>query len=542
MPYWWNLYGKNQKKRNAKIGKDKSGQATTSSNKELLGNNLDENVKNIIKLTGNSTDIIIRKLDISPNLRIAVIYTDGLVDDKTINDFLLEGIINEDISKPFVSFEHALHVIKEKMIAIGGIKSIHNWNDLFLSLLSGETIILMNGSFEALSVSTEGGEKRQISEPGTETTIRGAREGFTETLRTNTALIRKRIKNPNLWLETFNIGKVTQTDVAIMYINGIANDDIVQEVRRRLQRIDIDSILESGYIEQLIEDQTYTSFPTLYHTERPDVVSANLLEGRIAILVNGTPFILTAPALFVEFFQAADDYYSRFDISTGIRILRVIAFFLSIIAPSFYIAATTFHQEMIPTLLVITVAAQRESVPFPAFVEAVIMEVIFEILREAGVRLPKAIGQTVSIVGALVIGQAAVQAGIVSPAMVIIVSITAIANFATPSFSMAIAARLIRFLFMFFAATLGFYGLIMAVLAMTIHLCSLRSFGVPYMSPLAPFIPNNADDTIIRMPIWAFKERPRLINQKNIIRAGKNQKPHPPSKQSNNKNETGEHE
>ncbi|PTY77655.1 spore germination protein [Heyndrickxia sporothermodurans] len=537
MPNWLKIFKKN-KKQNVKKGKDISGQATVSISEDEIGTDLDENIKKIIKATGNSSDIVIRKMHLSESIRFAVLYTDGLVDDKTINDFILEGLIHEkEIPYP-VSAEHALHFIKNEIIAIGGITSIYRWDDLFQSLFSGATIILMDKANEALSVSTIGGEKRQISEPSTETTIRGPREGFTETLRTNTALIRKRIKNPNLWLETIKIGKETQTDVAIMYINGIANDDIIKEVRKRLKRIDIDSILESGYIEQLIEDQTFTSFPTLYHTERPDVVAANILEGRIAILVDGTPFILTAPALFAEFFQAADDYYTRFDISTGIRLLRVLAFFISLTAPSIYIAATTFHQEMIPTLLLITIAAQRETVPFPAFVEAVIMEVIFEILREAGVRLPKAVGQTVSIVGALVIGEAAVQAGIVSPAMVIIVSITAIASFSTPSFSMAIAARLIRFLFMILAATFGFYGLIIGGLVMLIHLCSLRSFGVPYMSPLAPFIKNNVDDTITRMPIWAFKERPRLISQKNIIRSGKNQKPQPP-KQHSDKNGEG---
>ncbi|MGE8203205.1 spore germination protein [Heyndrickxia sp. NPDC080065] len=542
MPFWWNLYGKKKKKLNVKKGKDQSGEVDSTANEEFE-NNLVQNVNKIIEITGNSSDIVIRKMMIAKKVKIAVIYTDGLVDGVSINDFLLEGIIqnnDDDLGHP-ISAAHALHSIQEKMIAIGEIKSIFKWDDLFLSLLSGETIILIDGAYEALSVSTVGGEKRQISEPGTETTIRGSREGFTETLRTNTSLIRRRIKNPNLWLESMKLGTVTQTDVAIMYINGIANDNIIKEVKTRLNRIDIDSILETGYIEQLIEDQTFTTFPTLNHTERPDVVAANLLEGRIAVFVDGTPFVLTAPALFVEFFQAADDYYSRFDITSGIRLLRALAFIISLIAPSVYIAATTFHQEMIPTLLVISIAAQRESVPFPAFVEAIVMEVIFEILREAGVRLPKAIGQTVSIVGALVIGQAAVQAGIVSPAMVIIVSITAIANFSIPSFAMAISARLIRFIFMVLAATFGLYGLILGLIVMTIHLCSLRSFGIPYMSPLAPLIPTNVGDSVIRMPKWVNRERPRLINQKNIVRSGNNQKPHPPSQnQPNNKKDEPE--
>jgi spore germination protein KA len=313
-----------------------------------------------------------------------------------------------------------------------------------------------------------------------------------------------------------------------MYIHGIANDKVVKEIRQRLKRIDIDSILESGYIEQLIEDQTFTPFPTMYNTERPDVVAGNLLEGRIAIFVDGTPFVLIAPALFMQFFQSAEDYYARFDIATSIRLLRIFMFMISLIAPATYVAVTTFHQEMVPTTLIVAIAAQREAVPFPAFVEALLMELTFEILREAGIRLPKAIGSAVSIVGALVIGQAAVQASIVSPAMVIIVSITAIASFATPSFDMAISARLIRFLFMIGAATFGFYGIILCLLMMVVHLCSLRSFGVPYMAPFAPFIPVNNGDTVIRLPWWTLRQRPRLITA-NTVREGSNQNPHPPA-------------
>jgi spore germination protein KA len=354
-------------------------------------------------------------------------------------------------------------------------------------------------------------------------------------------MVRKRIQNPDLWLETFKIGRTTKTDVAIMYIKGIAKDEIVEEVRRRLKRINIDSILETGYIEQLIEDQTWTPFPTVYHAERPDVVAGNLLEGRVAIFVDGTPFVLLVPAVFIQFFQAVDDYYARFDISSALRFLRVLVFLLSIIVPAFYIAITTFHQEMIPTQLLIVLAAQREAVPFPVFVEAFLMEVAFEILREAGIRLPRPVGQTVSIVGALVIGQAAVQAGIVSPAIIIIVSITAIASFATPSYSIAISARLIRFIFMITASSFGFYGIFLGMVILAAHLCSLRSFGIPYLEPLAPFVPKNAGDTLVRLPLWSLKERPRLIVGENNIREGEHLRPGPPKTRSirNDKTEGG---
>jgi spore germination protein KA len=537
MLFQWGLRKKQQEGTiQLAMGEDKSGQAQDVP-KEPLDTALDVNIRIIQKTTGNSSDVVIRRFTLGQERTIsaALIFTDGLADEKNVYEFLLEPLLAANIPVS-LSPNDIFTFAEQKLAAVGGVQRVTQWFDLFLSLMSGATIILMDGVPIALSASTKGGERRSIQEPATQLAIRGPRDGFTESIRTNTAMIRRRIKNPNLWLETMKIGEVTQTDVAIMYIKGIANDEIVEEVKKRLHRIHIDSILESGYIEQLIEDQTFTTFPTTYHTERPDVVAANLLEGRVAVLVDGTPFVLLAPAVFIQFFQAVEDYYARFDIATALRFLRVLVFFISIVAPSIYVAATTFHQEMIPTQLVIAIAAQREAVPFPAFVEAVIMEVTFEILREAGVRLPRAIGQAVSIVGALVIGQAAVEAGFVSSAMVIVVSITAIASFATPSFAIAISARLIRFLLMFLAALFGFYGIIMGILWMTIHLCSLRSFGVPYMSPLAPFIPSNFGDTIFRVPTWAFKERPRLMNQKNIIREGENQRPKPPD-QDKKKNE-----
>ncbi|MGP3560299.1 spore germination protein [Geobacillus sp. BK01] len=510
-------------------GADHSGEATDVP-QEPMSAELSVNIDIIRHATGESSDVVIRRFSLGheKQVKAAAVFVDGLVDEKNVYEFLLMPLLEASFPLALEERER-FQWIEKKLAAVGGVKHVAEWKQLFFDLFSGATLILIDGAPFAVSASTKGGQYRAIEEPQTQIAVRGPREGFTESLRTNTAMIRRRIKNPNLWLETMQIGTVTQTDVAIMYVKGIVNDKIVEEVKARLRRIDIDGVLESGYIEQLIEDQTFTTFPTIYHTERPDIVAANLLEGRVAILVEGTPFVLIAPALFIQFFQAGEDYYARFDISTALRFLRVLIFFISLIAPAIYIAATTFHQEMIPTQLVIAVAAQREAVPFPAFVEALIMEVTFEILREAGVRLPRAIGQAVSIVGALVIGQAAVEAGFVSSAMVIVVSITAIASFATPSFAIAISARLIRFGLMFLAAMFGFYGIMMGILVMTIHLCSLRSFGVPYMSPLAPFTPSNMGDTLFRVPTWMFRERPRLMSQKNIVRQSGDQKPTPPA-------------
>lgn len=483
-----------------------------------------DNLTRIREELGNSTDIVIHEFLLGRH-KGSLVYIDGLADSKLINDFILESIfeknVNDDVQDPY-------HYLQEKVVSLGNVSSIKNWDELFAALLNGNTAIFVNGYNKALSGGSKGGEKRAITEPSSQIALRGPKDSFTESIRTNTSLLRRRIKSPNLWLETMQIGTVTQTDVGMMYIKGIANDKIVKEVRTRLNRINIDSVLESGYIEQLIEDTTWTTFPTIFNSERPDVISSQLLEGKIAILIDGTPFVLSAPAVFIQFFQAMDDYYSRFDISTSIRFLRILAFFTALLGPALYIAATTFHQEMIPTTLVLSIAAQRESVPFPALIEALIMEITFEILREAGLRLPRAVGQAVSIVGALVIGQSAVQAGVVSPVMVIVVSITALANFSTPAFEMAISARLLRFALMGLATILGLYGIMLGLVFITVHLCSLRSFGVPYMAPIAPFTLDNQQDVFIRFPLWAMKNRPHMMSKGNMRRTGENQKPSPP--------------
>ncbi|MFE3892600.1 spore germination protein [Priestia sp. YIM B13446] len=516
------------RKQEKKRSQDEEHQ-TANHGKEQLEVSLTHNLNMIKQKTGKSSDVIIREIKLGgeSDIKTAIIYIEGIVDNQSIQDYILQSIM-KDNHKEEIGEHNAIDLLSEDIMTVGNITPITSLDDLFSSLMAGDTLILVDGVNQALSASTEGGEKRSISESTTEMVVRGPKGAFTESLGTNTAMVRRIIKTPDLWMESLKVGRVTKTDVTFMYIHGIANDKVVDEVRQRLQRIDIDSILESGYIQQLIEDQTATTFPTIYNTERPDVVAGNLLEGRIAIFVDGTPFVLVAPAVFIQFFQSAEDYYARFDIATSIRLLRIFMFMISLIAPATYVAVTTFHQEMVPTTLIVAIAAQREAVPFPAFVEALLMEITFEILREAGIRLPKAVGSAVSIVGALVIGQAAVQASIVSPAMVIIVSITAIASFATPSFDMAISARLVRFLFMIGAATFGFYGIILCLLMMVVHLCSLRSFGIPYMSPFAPFIAVNNGDTVVKLPWWTLRQRPRLVTA-NTVRERPNQQPRPPA-------------
>lgn len=490
---------------------------------EPISAELERNLERIRQTFEHSSDIVIREFTMggSRSIQAAIVYTDGLADAASIQHSILEALMKERSRGELpqeCSSDQIRDWIQKYMVTVGSLHQVADFEAMYTAALSGRTVILADGMNVALSADTSGWEDRGVTEPISQTLVRGPREGFSETLRTNTALVRRKIKDSRLTCQHRQIGRVTKTTVAVMYIKGIASDKVVEEVYKRLDRIDIDGILESGYIEEMIQDETYTPFPTVYNTERPDVVAGCLLEGRVAILVDGTPFVLVVPSLFIQSFQSAEDYYQRADIGSFLRILRIICFFIALLLPSLYIAVTTFHQEMLPTQLLISLAAQREGVPFPAFVEAVIMEVTFEILREAGVRMPRAVGQAVSIVGALVIGQAAVEAGFVSASMVIVVSLTAIANFVFPSINMAISVRILRFAMMALAASFGLYGITLGLLAILLHLNSLRSFGVPYMAPFSPFIVDDQKDALLRFPMWGLFSRPRLINQKNIIR------------------------
>ena len=396
-------------------------------------------------------------------------------------------------------------------------------------LWGGDCGVLVHGVANGLACDTKGWERRGVEEPTTESTIRGPKEGFIESLRTNTSMLRRRIKDPRLWIEELKIGRITQTCVAVVHISGVADKRVVEKVRNRLRQVDTDSIQESGHLEEYIEDAPSSPFPTVLRTERPDRVTGALLEGRVAILTDGTPFALIVPATFTMFLTTSEDYYERHFVGTALRIIRWGAFMMSLMLPALYIAIITFHQEMLPTPLILSIAAQREGVPFPALVEAFVMEVLFEVFREAGVRLPRMVGPAVSIIGGLVLGDVAIRAGLVSPAMVMIVAGTGIASFATPVFSLAIGARLIRFAMMLLAGVLGIFGIVAGLFGLLIHLAALRSFGVPFMEPLVPLIFSELKDALLRLPWWALRTRPKLASEANPIRQAPNLKPQPPS-------------
>jgi len=387
-------------------------------------------------------------------------------------------------------------------------------------ILSGSLLLLVDGRSGALLFRILNTAGRGVTEPVVEGTVRGPREGFVEQIETNITLIRRRLPTAAFRLERQYLGERTHTEVALAYVDGIANPQVVRRVRQRLRKIRIDGILDSAYIEELIEDAPWSPFPTIVHTERPDRVAASLLEGQVALLTAGSPQVLLLPTTLMQFLISPEDYYERFPVGSLTRALRLLAAFLALTLPSFYVAITTFHHEMIPAQLFQAIASQREGVPWPAVMEAFLMEIAFELLREAGIRLPRPVGQAVSIIGGLVIGEAAIRARIASAGMIIVVATTGIASYAVPAYNLAIALRLIRFPLMLLASFLGLHGIVVGLLLLLIHLLGLHSFGVPYLSPVVPARPADWKDTVVRAPWWKMGRRPGTFGARDRRRMG----------------------
>lgn len=489
---------------------------------EVPGANLPKNISRSLRKNmemarttlGDSNDVKIRQFAISSDNPVdaALVFIDGLIS----ND-----IITECIMKPLLLYGaqtkgNLIEEIKKRILCAGDVTESAETEKLLQSCLSGDTILLVDGCSRGLIISSKGWDKRSVTEPQTEAVSRGPREGFTENFRTNTSLLRRKIRNPALRMDSFTIGEKTGTLVCVAYIKGVAEPSLIAEIKRRLSEINVDGILESGYIEQYIEDHPFSVFQTIGKSEKPDVVAAKLLEGRAAIIVDGTPFVLTAPMLFTESFQMAEDYYVRTVYASTVRLLRFCSFLLAVFAPAFFIAITTFHQELLPTTLMFTISAAREGTPFHTVVEAILLLFAFEVLREAGLRLPRPVGQAVSIVGALVMGDAAVSAGLVGAPMVVTIAITAMAEFVTPDYQEAIT--LLRFVFIILSAVLGGYGILLGILVILVNLASMDSFGVPYFSGVAPARSQNMKDTFIRAPLWMMNRRPMEFARRDVTR------------------------
>ncbi|MFP3392423.1 spore germination protein [Brevibacillus sp. SIMBA_040] len=469
-----------------------------------LSSNLQENEALIKLQLRDCDDLVVRHFVLKTGVNAAIFFIDGMIDRKVT-------------SRQIIEYTTSSNSTYEKPVT-NELESTDRLRQVIRNILSGTVVLLRDGHTEALLNNARGWERRKVKEPLAEPVVRGARDGFVETLCVNTALIRFRLKDPNLRVRHLIIGKRTQTDINVLYIEGIVKPAIVEDVLKRLDAINIDGVLESGYVEHMIEDSTFSPFPQMHNTERPDKVVGNLLEGKVAIMIDGTPFALIVPAIFTQFYQSPEDYYERFYIVALIRLIRTLSFFLALYLPSLYIAFTSFHPEMIPSRLIMAMSAGRSTVPFPSMIEALFMEAASEILREASVRLPKPIGPTIGIVGALVLGEAAVKAGLVSPVMVIIVSLTTIASYTSPSYSTSISTRVLRFPMIFSAGIFGLYGIMLLTLLIAIHMVSLKPFGVPFLSPLSPLNLRGMMDFIIRFPLKYLKRRPSMFHPLDKVR------------------------
>ncbi|WP_339320630.1 spore germination protein [Paenibacillus sp. FSL R10-2734] len=458
---------------------------------------------------GGNGDVHFREFSVKGILaRATLVYVEGMQDEELINQQVLQNLMfagEAQDSKDMYTY------MKQNMLPLAQLSEARDLDQLQESVLFGYTALIVEGMHEVLLVGFPHGSVRSINEPTSEALLRGPRIGFTEVLSENTSMLRRQGLNKSLEMKRFEVGSEIKKNLVIAYMKNIVNPDLLQEVEDRISKIDMDFILESGYVEQLIEDDYLSPFQQTQNTERPDRVIASLLEGRIAILLDGTPFALIVPVTFSMLLQSPEDYYERWIPGTLLRMLRFFAAFLALLGPALYISFISFHPGLIPTQLAISIIETRQGVPFPSLIEVLILEISLEILREAGIRLPKPIGPAMGIVGGLIIGEAAVQAGIVSPILVIVVAVTAISSFSIPMYSAGFTLRILRFVGMLFAAVLGMFGTILFFLLICSHLTRLTSFGVPYVTPISPFRLSDWKDLFIRAPLSTMKKRPEML-------------------------------
>ncbi len=478
---------------------------------------LTDNINNLKKMLDEPDDLITREMTVGQqNVPCAIVYIAGLVDRALLQNSILENL--QRLAESETLPEKAVQLFDEiyqEFISVSNVEKGQTLDDVANGILSGKAVFYLDGVDTVFLLDVQGGETRAIEQSTSETVIRGPRSAFVESIGTNLSMVRRYVQDPNLRLKTYQAGRRNKQNLVVSYIDGIIHPDILKEVNRRLETMDVDDVINSGFIEQWIEDSFLSPFPQFAETERPDKVAAELLRGKLAIFLNGTPFVLIAPITLGDMLKSPEDYYERWLYTTLLRILRYIGAFLTLFLPALYISLVSFHQGLLPSKLAFSIAASREGVPFPPAVEAVLMVITLELLQEAGVRLPTPIGQTIGIVGGLVLGEAAVQAGIVSPVMIIVIALTAIAAFTMPTFSFGIPLRILRFAFMLAATIFGLYGIILVYIMINIHLVNLKSIGVPYSTPFAPTMLSDLKDLVIRAPVTMLKKRPEFLQTRN---------------------------
>ena len=461
-----------------------------------------------------SSDIVVRtfSMHITREIKAAVIFMQGITDISHLNENILKPLIHDCRNHDELeSFENIIEFVENKLLLVGSVKRQKFLDKVVQDIFDGLTVIFIDGVSEVLIADIKGGDKRSLNEPLLNRTICGPREGFIENLSTNISLIRRKLKDPNLVVEKFVLGKRSRSEVAVLYIKDIAWPEIVEKIINKIKNISIDGLLSPGYINQFIEDNPFSLFPLYREIERADIAVAELLEGRIVILQDQSPLAIVYPVLFIELMQAAEDYYTKPMHGSMMRVFRYVAFFLATSLPALYISLVSFRHELIPYELIVPIAKIRSKVPFPAAVEVLILEVIIQIIFEAGIRLPSPLGQTIGVVAGIILGQAIISASLASPAVIVIIAIATISTFAIPDFCISMTARILRFIFIAAASVFGMFGFSIAWMFVIVHLANQNSMGVAYFSPYAPLKFADMKDSLTRSSIFSFFKRPKSI-------------------------------
>ncbi|MEK5467431.1 spore germination protein [Paenibacillus sp. FSL M7-0896] len=519
MQDWKDKYASYIDKQQSSSSEQKPASGSRLSGSRLTGE-LKTDLPELQARLGENGDLVVRDFLLFGAYPAAMLFFSSLVNMEQVREHVLKPLMAPPPGQSEVPEDTGgmIHYIWSTAVQVTQGTTTADLSALPQAAVKGDLILLIDGIPEALRMEMRQIEMRGVEQPQTEQVIRGPREGYVEKLENNLSLLRYRLQSTDFRIEISPLGERTQSRVALCYIDSVTDSSLVAEVMRRVSLIHTDGILDAGYIEQFIEDQPLSPFPQVQSTERPDKTVAALLEGRVAILVDGSPFALIVPALFNQFFQTVDDYTERFIMGSLIRIIRLIALACSLFFPALYVSVISYNPELLPTDFAVAISGGRAGVPFPAVLEVLIMEVSMEVLREATIRLPQMIGGALSIVGVLVIGQAAVGAGLASPITVVIVALTTIGSFATPAYNAAIALRMLRFPLILLAGMFGLYGVMIGTILILNHLLYLESFGVPYMSPYIPGKWRDLKDTLVRVPLWWMRRRPSFLHVRDTDR------------------------
>ncbi|OAT83845.1 spore gernimation protein GerK [Bacillus sp. MKU004] len=466
---------------------------------------VDERIEKIKTGLYNTDDLKIRELTFNEK-SLFVLFVDSVIDNKNLQTYVIQPINEKREGK------------LENVVSANSIIEASDIEEALSAMVDGHCLILIDGAKDMHLISMPKVDQN-IKEPMNEKVIRGSHQGFNESITKNIHYIRERISNPRVTVKYANVGETTNTKYALVYVSELTNPDLLNRIENRISYIAADSIQSPGYFEEYLEDDSFSPFPQFLNTERPDRVAANLMEGRVALVMEGSPTVLIFPVTFFSFLQTTEDYNNRSFISSFFRIVRLFSFVIALCLPAFYIAVISFNYEIIPVEIIFSIKSSLEYVPFPPLIEAMIMQLTLELLREASIRLPNPIAQTIGVVGGLVIGTAVVEANLVSNTMVIVVAITAISSFVIPSNELSTSLRILGFPLMLMAALFGIYGIVIGLILIFIHISKLKSLGEYYFYPVAPLDVGRLKDTLIRVPIWMVKTRPKDLKARYKWRA-----------------------